>query len=236
MDDFFHYSDFLPFLFRTHTIISSSDLYTTFSFNHPQSLCSLSTSCQQFIFSKEFRSSQVSSCQGPAIYKQVLPLAGAKASITTQLPTVPSQRAISFSTKSQPGKHLRVLTRSKVKKPCATMVPGTKEATELGKIDGGWRYYFGDKIQVVWMFACCGSRGTKLSLDIYPCTVTLPWPGLYRKHTVRIITLAHIWASGARGRWAFAVQLWRPAPWLLGAPPALPGQPALLHGAHRAGL
>lgn len=140
MDDFFHYSDFLPFLFRTHTIISSSDLYTTFSFNHPQSLCSLSTSCQQFIFSKEFRSSQVSSCQGPAIYKQVLPLAGAKASITTQLPTVPSQRAISFSTKSQPGKHLRVLTRSKVKKPCATMVPGTKEATELGKIDGGWRY------------------------------------------------------------------------------------------------
>lgn len=62
------------------------------------------------------------------------------------------------------------------------------------------------------MFACCGSRGTKLSLDIYPRTVTPPWPGLYIKRTVSIVTLAHIWASGARRRWALAVQLWRPAP------------------------
>ena len=91
-------------------------------------------------FPKSSEVPRSAAARGPAIYKQVLPLAGAKTSITTQLPTVPLQRAISFATKSQPGKHLRVLTHSKVKKPCATMVPGTKETTELGKIDGGWHY------------------------------------------------------------------------------------------------
>lgn len=75
----------------------------------------------KFFFPKSSEVSRSAAARGSAIYKQVLPLTGAKTSITTHLPTVPLKRAIPFATRSQPGKHLRVQTLSKGKKPCAAM-------------------------------------------------------------------------------------------------------------------
>lgn len=74
------------------------------------SVVSLHLASKFFFFPKSSEVPRSAAARGSAIYKQVLPLAGAKTSITTHLPTVPLKRAISFATRSQPGKHLRVQT------------------------------------------------------------------------------------------------------------------------------
>ena len=63
-------------------------------------------------------------------------------------------------------------SRSRSSRPKANQE--NMQRTELGKIHTCDLADFGDRIQTLWTFACCGIKGTKLSLEIYQGSFTAP--------------------------------------------------------------